>query len=103
MIEPSQCSASADLDLLFLPLPDLEDVATPGLRGKFAGAWLADRREADLVTVSFQFVDAEHDLFLGRDCVHLLRLLRRVELDGPRLASSVLCQVREAEGVVLDD
>jgi hypothetical protein len=91
----------SDLDLLFPPLPDLEDVATPGLRGEFAGAWLADRREADLVTVSLQFVDAEHDLFLGGDCLYLLRCFRAVELEGPRLARGVLCQLGEAEVLFL--
>src|SRR5205823_523845 len=59
--------------LFLLPLPDLEDVATSGVGGEFAGTWLAGRGEADLVTVRLQFVDTEHNLFLGRDGIHVFR------------------------------
>ena len=53
--------------------------------------------------VSVQFVDAEHDFFLGRGRIHLLWVFRRVELDRPLLAGRILRQVGEDERVILDD
>jgi hypothetical protein len=81
----------------------LQEVSAPWLGCKFTGAWLAGRGEADLVTVSVQFVDAEHDFFLGRGRIHLLWLCRRVELDRPLLAGCVLRQIGEEESVILDN
>jgi len=89
--------------LFFLPLPDLQEVSAPRLGCEFTRAWLAGRGEADLVTVSVQFVDAEHDFFSVRSGIHLLWLFRRVELDRPLLASGVLCRLGEDESVILDD
>src|SRR5262249_26172531 len=73
--------------LFLLPFPDLQEVSAPWLGSKFTGAWLAGRGEADLVMVSVQFVEAEHDFFLGRRRIHLLGLRLRVELDRPLLWS----------------
>ena len=64
---------------------------------EFNGSWLASQAEADLVTVSVQFVDAEHDFFLGQGRIHLLWLCCRVELDRPLLAGRVLRQLGEEE------
>src|SRR5438477_7431232 len=89
--------------LFLLPLPDLEDVATSGVGCESAGTWLAGRGEADLVTVRLQFVDTEHNLFLGRDGIHVFRPFRRVELDLPRSASGVLRQSRYVQGFIFDD
>src|SRR5438094_10572233 len=89
--------------LPLLPLPNLEDVATSGLGCEFVRTRLASRGEADFVIVAVQFVDAEHDLFLSRDRVHLPRCFRRVDLDRPRPAGGVLSRPGEAESVILED
>lgn len=85
-----------------LPLPGLENVATPGGGSELGGTRLTGRGEAHLVTVLFQRVDAEHDFFVGRDGVHLLWCFRLVELDRPRFAGRVLHRPGEAEGVTLE-
>src|SRR6266403_1789974 len=88
--------------LLILALPGLENVATSGLGCEFVRTRLASRGETDFVIVAVQFVDAEHDLFLRRDRVHLPRCFGRVDLDRPRPAGGVLSRPGEAESVILE-
>ena len=89
--------------VFLLPLPDLEDLATAGLGTEVGRTWLTSRSEADLIAVWFQFVDAEHDFFLGGGGVHLLWIFRCVELERSRSGGGILRQSRKMKGVTFND
>ena len=76
--------------VLLLSFPDLEDLATAGLKTEVGGTWFAGRSEADLIAAWFQFVDAERDLFLGGGGVHLFWIFRCVKRERPRPSGGVL-------------
>ena len=89
--------------VLLLPPPGLKNVATPGLGTEVCGTWLAGRGETYFVTVIVHSVDAEHDYFVCRDGVYLLRRFVFVEFERPRLAGGVVRRSGKAEGVTLKD
>src|ERR1051326_2110119 len=49
--------------LLLIPLPYLEDVATPGMGTEVGGAWFTGRCETHLITVRIERVHTEHHFF----------------------------------------